>query len=112
MAGWHTLMLQVMDGKTRHWINGQPVAQHGGRNYPVVPMSLNFNHWFSPGGILPVSTIPRVYEQDVDWVLHVKDQLLTPAQVDALVQTLRSNGQTATDTVPEATPFLPSTCDF
>lgn len=112
MAGWHTLMLQVKDGKTRHWIDGKPVAEHGGRNYPVVPMSLNFNLWFSPGGLLPVSKIPRVYELDVDWVVHVKDQSLSPAQIDSLVQTLRNGDQKAVDTVPANTPFLPSTCDF
>ncbi|OYU42647.1 MAG: hydrolase, partial [Burkholderiales bacterium PBB4] len=55
MDGWHTLVLQVMHGKTHHWLDGVEVAVHGGRNYPVVPMSLNFNHWFSPGGILEVS---------------------------------------------------------
>lgn len=112
MAGWHTLMLQVKDGKTHHWIDGQPVAEHGGRNYPVVPMSINFNLWFSSGGLLPVSKIPRIYEQDIDWVLHVKDQLLTPTQVDQLVDGLRGGGQTAIDTVSASTPPLPSTCDF
>lgn len=112
VAGWHTLILQIKDGKTQHWLDGVRVAEHGGRNYPVVPMSLNFNLWFSPGGLLPVSKIHRVYEQDVDWVLHVKDQLITPTQVDALVQSQRDSHQFAVDTVPAANPALPSTCDF
>ncbi len=112
VAGWHTLILQIKDGRTQHWLDGVRVAEHGGRNYPVVPMSLNFNLWFSPGGLLPVSKIHRVYEQDVDWVLHVKDQLISPGHVDALVQSQRDTRQFAVDTVAAATPALPSTCDF
>jgi len=112
VAGWHTLVLQIQGGKTRHYLDGVLLAEHGGRNYPVVPMSINFNLWFSPGGILPVSTNPRVYEQDVDWVLHAKDQLLSPTQVDAQVQTLRKKGQTHIDRVPTVAPALASTCDF
>lgn len=112
VAGWHTLILQIKDGKTRHYLDGQMLAEHGGRNYPVVPMSINFNQWFSPGGLLPVSKIARVYEQDVDWVLHAKDQLLSPAQVDLQVQHLRANGHTAIDNIAPATPALASTCDF
>lgn len=112
VAGWHTLVLQIKDGKTQHWLDGVQVAEHGGRNYPVVPMSLNFNLWFSPGGLLPVSSTHRVYEQDVDWVLHVKDQLISPIQVEALVQAQRTSRQFAVDTVPVATPALPSTCNF
>jgi hypothetical protein len=110
--GWHTLILQIKDGKTHHLLDGVEVATHGGRNYPVVPMSLNFNLWFSPGGLLPVSKAARIYEQDVDWVLHVKDQLLTPNQVDAQVQALRGTGQTAIDSVITGNPPKDSTCDF
>ena len=112
MAGWHMLMMQVKDGKTHHWLDGVEVATHGGRNYPVVPMSVNFNLWFSPGGLLPVSKSVRIYEQDVDWVLHVKDQLLTPAQMISQVQSLRADGQTSIDTIPPAKPPLASSCDF
>lgn len=112
MAGWHTLVLQIMDGKTHHWLDGVEVATHGGRNYPVVPMSLNFNLWFSPGGLLPVSKNPRIYEQDVDWVLHVKDQLLTPEQMSAQVQSMRATGLASMDSIAPASPPLKSTCDF
>ncbi len=112
MAGWHTLVMQVGGGTTRHWIDGRLVAEHGGRNYPVVPMALNFNHWFSPGGLLPVSQKHRVYEQDVDWVLHIQDQLLSPSTMDELVADLRDRHSAFVDTVPSATPPLPSTCDF
>lgn len=112
VAGWHTLVLQIKDGKTRHYLDGVMLAEHGGRNYPVVPMSINFNLWFSPGGILPVSTTARVYEQDVDWVFHAKDQLLTPAQVDAQVSAFRALNKTYIEEIAPSAPPLPSTCDF
>lgn len=112
LDGWHTLVLQIMRGKTHHWLDGVEVAVHGGRNYPVVPMSLSFNHWFSPSGILEVSKEPRVYEQDVDWVLHVKDKLLSPAEMEAKVRNLRHRNTAFEDTIPATAPALGSACDF
>lgn len=112
LAGWHTLVVQVMNGRTLHWIDGVQVAQHGGRNYPVVRMSLNFNLWFSPNGIELVSNAPRIYEQDVDWVLHIPGQALDPAQIEAEVRTLRTSEIHAVDSVSAGTPELASTCDF
>ena len=46
-------------------------------------MSINFNLWFSPGGLLPATALPRRYEQDVDWVFHARNEVLGPAQVEA-----------------------------
>ena len=112
MQGWHTLMLQVMHGKTRHILDGAEVAVHGGRTYPAVPMSLNFNQWFSPGGILEVSNESRVYEQDVDWVFHAKDRLLTPIEVNVAIAQLRAKKTLFVDTVSSGKPSLLSTCDF
>ncbi len=110
--GWHVLMMQVADGKTRFYLDGVQLDQHGGRNYPAVPMSLNFNLWYSPGGLLPDTSVQRVYEQDVDWVFHARNRLLSPAEVDAAVQGLRERGTAHTDSVPAASPPLASTCDF
>ncbi|WP_405886117.1 MULTISPECIES: hypothetical protein [unclassified Streptomyces] len=42
----------------------------------------------------------RAYDEQVDYVLHVKDQVLTPAQVAAKVAAYRSAGTTFEDTVP------------
>ena len=112
MAGWHTLLMQVMGGKTRLFIDGRQVAEHGGRNYPVVPMSLNFNLWFAPGGELPGNTTLRVYQQDVDWVFHAKDRLLAPTEVDQAVAGLRAARVAAIDGVAPATQALPSPCDI
>ncbi len=47
-------------------------------------MSINFNQWLIDLQGQP-STTPRAYDQQVDYVLHVKDQVLTPSQVNAMV---------------------------
>ena len=112
---WHTLVMQVAEGRTHWFIDGRKIDEHGGRNYPVVPMSINFNLWFSPGGPLPTGDAggpPRVYEQDVDWVFHAKDTVLSPAQVEAQVKRWRAGGIARLDQVPPATPALESRCDF
>lgn len=64
-------------------------------------MSVNVNQWFIADG-LTGSGEYRAYHQDVDWILHVKDEVLTPAQVTAEVDALRSAGTGFTDTVPGA----------
>jgi len=112
LDGWHVLMMQIADGKTRLYLDGRLLAQHGGRNYPVVPMSINFNLWFSPGGLLEKSDEARVYEEDVDWVFHARKQVLSHKQVMAEVSRLRAGGVKHIDTVPAANPALPSLCDF
>ncbi|MFX9600769.1 hypothetical protein ABTO98_19105, partial [Acinetobacter baumannii] len=61
-AGWHVLVMQVTngpEGRSRWFVDGNEVALHGGRNHPVVPMAISFNLWFSPGGLLPKSAVPR-----------------------------------------------------
>jgi hypothetical protein len=112
MDGWHVLVMQVAGGKTRWFIDGEPRAEHGGRNYPVVPMSINFSQWFSPGGLLSGSGARRVYEQQVDWVFHARNRVLAPAQVEAEVGALRAAGTRRADTVPAPTPPLAGPCDF
>jgi hypothetical protein len=111
-AGWRTLLMQVHDGKSRWFVDGHEVAHHGGRNHPVVPMAISFNLWFSPGGLLPPSATPRVWVQDVDWVLHAAGRVLSPAQVDDAVAALRRRGVVQHDGVPAANPPLASLCSF
>jgi hypothetical protein len=111
LGGWHVLVMQVAQGGTRWFLDGEPFAEHGGRNYPVVPMAINFNLWFSPGGLLPAGTT-RVYEQDVDWVYHARNRVVSPVDVVAAVRVLRQGGTARTDSVPAASPPLASTCDF
>ncbi len=112
LEGWHVLMMQVGAGKTRFFLDGAQLGEHGGRNYPVVPMSLNFSIWFPRGGSLPANTVPRVYEEDVDWVYFARNQLLAPAEVERAVLMLRRVGKRAIDGVPLPQPPLASPCDF
>ncbi len=112
LNGWHELMMQVAQGQVKLYLDGRHIATHGGRSYPVSPMSINFNLWFSPGGLLPKTEQTRRYEQDVDWVFHARNQVLSPAQVQAEVKRLRAQGIAHVDTVPAAEPPLSSLCDF
>ncbi len=112
MDGWHVLLMQVAGGRTRWFVDGEPLAEHGGRNVPVVPMSLNFSEWFSPGGQLDSVSATRRYEQEVDWVFHAKGRVLSPGQLAAEVDTLRRAGTAHVDGVPSPTPPLPSPCDL
>ena len=110
LDGWHVLVVQVGGGRTRWFIDGRQVAEHGGRNYPVVPMAISFNLWFSPGATLPPGGVPRVYEQDVDWVFHAREQLLSPDAVLTAVQDYRRRGVAREDSVPAS--GLDSRCDI
>ncbi|MCV2361687.1 MULTISPECIES: glycoside hydrolase family 16 protein [Roseateles] len=112
LDGWHQLMMQVAEGRVKLFLDGRQIATHGGRTYPVSPMSINFNLWFSPGGLLAKTEQPRRYEQDVDWVFHARNEVLSPAQVDAEVAKFRAAGVKQTDNVPAAKPALSSLCDF
>jgi hypothetical protein len=51
MDGWHTLVVQVMNGRVHYLVDGKAVASHGGKYYPDVPMSINYNLWFIDGGL-------------------------------------------------------------
>lgn len=112
MDGWHVLLMQVAQGQVRMFVDGKPFATHGGRNYPVVPMSINFNLWFSPGGTLPEVTAPRVYQQDVDWVFHRRDTVMSHAEVMQQVEAWRAKGIDYQDTMPSPSGDMPSLCNF
>lgn len=112
LAGWHTLVMQVADGRTQWFVDGRRLAVHGGRNHPVVPMAVSFSLWFSPTGLLPASEQPRVWVQEVDWVLYAAKQQLSPAAVSSTVAKLRARGIGQIDRVPAANPPLPSLCNF
>lgn len=111
-AGWHELVMQVDDHAVHWFVDGRPVARHGGRNVPAVPMAIQFNLWFSPVGLLPPARGVRVWRQEVDWVYHRPGAMVPPGQVAEEVRALRRGGVARRDTVPPADPPLPSTCDF
>ncbi len=111
---WHVLLMQVdaAAGRTRWFVDGRQVAEHGGRNHPVSPMAISFNLWFSPSGLLPPGGTPRVYRQDVDWVFHARNELLGTGEVEAAVMGWRRAGTARHDGVPAAQPPLASPCNF
>jgi hypothetical protein len=109
--GWHVLVLQVANGTMTYFVDGVPLANHGSRFYPEVPMSINYNLWFIRDG-LAKSREPRRYEEDVDWAFHQAGVVLSPAQVAAKVAQLRRGGLAFRDTVPAARHPLASPCNF
>lgn len=98
-AGWHDLVLTIDNNSIKYYIDGQLFGTHDAQYLPERPMSINFNQWLIDlAG--QTSTAPRSYDEQVDYVLHVKDQVLTPAQVDTKVAAYRTAGKTFVDEVP------------
>ncbi|MGM8225397.1 glycoside hydrolase family 16 protein [Cellvibrio sp. ARAG 10.3] len=89
-AGWRTLIIQVDEDQVRYYIDGILRATHGGKYYPETAMSINFNIWFIEGGLINSSS-QRVYQQDVDWVYFVDQEVLSPQEVQAQVEQLRED---------------------
>ncbi|KGM11463.1 glycosyl hydrolase, partial [Cellulomonas bogoriensis 69B4 = DSM 16987] len=97
LEGWRDLVMQVDGGVVRYFVDGEQVAEHGGYVYPDSPMLLAFNLWFidldsHTGGV-------SRYEQDVEYVYHSADEVLTPGQVQARVAGLRAAGTDFVDGV-------------
>ncbi len=96
-AGWHDLVFTVSAGHVKYFIDGAQVADHSGIYYPETPMSINFNLWFidtaaHSGGM-------STYRQQVDYLYHTVNEVLTPAQVSSRVNGYRASGVTHVDTV-------------
>ena len=98
LAGWHTVVTQVMNGTVRYFIDGKLIAQHGGKYYPDAPMSINFNLWFIDGGLAQAEGV-REYQEDIDWVFHEADVLLMPDEVNTRISELRNASVKFQDTV-------------
>ncbi|MFE4974487.1 cellulose binding domain-containing protein [Kitasatospora sp. NPDC056651] len=98
-AGWHDLVLTVDDTGIVYYVDGAEFARHDTRYLPERPMLIAFNQWLTDltGR---TGTEARAYEEQVDYVLHVKDRSLTPAQVRAGVSGYRAAGVSFTDSVP------------
>jgi hypothetical protein len=112
LEGWHTMVMQVADSKIKYFIDGVPFAVHGGRNYPVAAMSMNFNIWYIANGFAKDAKGPRAYHEDVDWVFHVKNRVWSPEEVNDAVKKYQAAKSPQVDTVPAMKPALASTCDF
>jgi hypothetical protein len=110
-AGWHTLVTQVADGKVKYFVDGKLLADHGGKFYPRVLMSINFNLWFIKDGAIK-DTAKRQYQEDIDWVFHQAKTVLSTSQVEAAVASFRKRSVRFKDSVPAPTPALESPCNF
>lgn len=98
-SGRHDLVLTIDGSSIKYYIDGQLFGTHDAAYLPERPMSINFNQWLIDlAG--QAGTTPRAYDEQVDYVLHVKDQVLGPAQVAAKVTAYRSVGTAFEDTVP------------
>lgn len=109
MGGWHTLVAQVSNGEVRYFVDGQPFAQHGGKYYPRVMMSINFNLWFIKDHLIPAPELRR-WDEDIDWVYFRAGAPLTPGDVERVVADMRRRSIRFRDTVPES--GLSSPCNF
>jgi hypothetical protein len=109
--GWHTLAVQVSHGQVKYYVDDVLRASHGGKYYPEVPMSINFNLWFIRDGLVNAAEI-REYVEDIDWVYHAEEQTLSPQQIEAQIKQLRDTGVKFKDTVQPLNPPLMSPCNF
>ncbi|ASO21876.1 Endo-1,3-1,4-beta-glycanase ExoK precursor [Actinoalloteichus hoggarensis] len=98
-AGWHDLVVQADGTSLRYHVDGRLVAEHSGDVYPDTPMAIHFNQWFIETGFLD-SPVSRTWEQQVDWVYHAKDEIVSPDEVLAEVAGYRGAGVGHVDTVP------------
>ncbi len=98
LDGWHTLVCTVKDGHVKYYIDGNMLADHTGKYYPKVPMSINFNLWYIDGGLLD-SDETRIYQEDIDWVCFVQDTVLTTEQVVQIVAGYRKHRIERIDTI-------------
>lgn len=106
MDGWHDVMATVAGGTVTYYIDGQVVGTHGGKYYPRQNMSIDFNQWFIDlTGHQGTGT--SVWKQSVDYVMHAKKQVLTPAQAQEMVARYRTAETTHTDTVTAANDCTP-----
>ncbi|GAA2800572.1 hypothetical protein GCM10020219_084780 [Nonomuraea dietziae] len=95
-SGWHDLVVQVSGGRVRYYVDGRLFADHGGVYYPETPMWIMFNQWFID---LQGGSTRRAYQQQVDWVYHTKNEVVSPAGVLSRVNALRTAGTAFQDTV-------------
>jgi hypothetical protein len=109
--GWHTLVMQVADGKIKYYVDGALFNTHMGKVYPEVPMSLNYNLWFIDGGQIASHDL-RQYVEQIDWSFHAANSVLSPDEVAAQVEQMRADQTSYVNSVPMHDPPLASPCNF
>ena len=97
-AGWHTLLVDDADGVHTHFYVDGVLVSTDSVYYPAALMAIDFNQWFPTGSLVNSST-PRTWLEQIDWVYHAKDTLLTTAQVQSNVASYRAQGIARLNTV-------------
>lgn len=97
-AGWHTLLVDDADGVHTHFYVDGVLVFTASVYYPAALMAIDFNQWFPTGSLVNSST-PRTWLEQIDWVYHAKDTLLTTAQVESNVASYRAQGIVRLNTV-------------
>jgi len=97
-AGWHTLVVDDADGVHTHFYVDGALVYTASVYYPAALMAIDFNQWFPTGSLVNSST-PRTWVEQIDWVYHAKDTLLTTAQVESNVASYRAQGIVRLNTV-------------
>ena len=97
-TGWHTLLVDDADGVNTHFYVDGVLVFTASIYYPAALMAIDFNQWFPTGSLVNSST-PRTWLEQIDWVYHAKDTLLTTAQVESNVASYRSQGIVRLNTV-------------
>ncbi len=111
LDGWHTLVMQVANGQVKYFVDRRLLAVQGGKYYPEVPMSINYNLWFIDGGQIQSSEL-RQYREQVDWTFHAANTVLSPDQVTAQIEQMRADKISYADSVPPENPPMESPCNF
>jgi endo-1,3-1,4-beta-glycanase ExoK len=97
-SGWHTLVVDDADGVDTHFYVDGVLVTSFSVYYPSALMAIDFNQWFPTGSLINSST-PRTWVEQIDWVYHAKDTLLTTSQVEANVAAYRAQGIVRYNTV-------------
>ena len=103
--------MQVTDGTVTYYVDGELLAEASDEYFPEVPMSINFNLWFINEGLLN-SDNEREYVEQIDWVFHAANSVLSPEEVEETVAGMRETGVDYVDAVPPLDVPLESPCDF
>ena len=89
LEGWHMRAIQVGGGKVRYFVDGKPLADHGGPQGPGRDHVHRLQPVVRARRAAQVRRRPEPYQEDVDWVFQQAGVALTPQEVDAKVAALR-----------------------
>jgi len=92
-SGWQTLVIVVSGGDVKYYDGSTLLADHSGKYYPRSPMEIIPQLW------LFSNPVTSTWHVDVDWVYYAQNTVLTAAQVEANVASLRASGTARQNTV-------------